>query len=185
MKQYKKPYKTKFGDVTGDICNLEDILIGNYNNSPKNTGYYKYLSVYRNMLKRFTNRRTSQFRNKTNYQIIERTSRHISMIFFDMVLTDLILNNYEFVEPKDRFRLSIGHKTWTDRFITSKFKYNLKTGGLTPTPRIVFDRQIFIKLKRVRYYLSLRSKYNKMLKDEIKNNNHEYQNSEHYDNSKH
>lgn len=182
MKKYSKPFKTEYGEVMTEVCDLNDILIGNFSNSVLNVGYNKYKPLYKNVFKRFTNRWTGTWHNKDNNVIIEKTMRRISTTFFDKMLRDMIYNNYEFVMPDDTFRLSIGYKTWTDFIKTSNFKFNKKTNGLTYVPRIVFARSVFLKIKRVRYYIRFCPKYKKMMMNEIINNKHEYVNSEHYDN---
>ena len=183
MRKYKKPYKTRYGEVMGEICDLNDILIGNSTNSVHNNGFEKYKPLYKNIFKRFKNHWTSSWFRKNNNKVIEKTMRRITKMFLDKMLKDLIYNNYEFVFPNDNCRLSIGYKTWTDKRLRTKFKYNMKTGGLTYVPRIVFSLTNFLKIKRLRYYISFSPKYNKMLMDEIIKNKHEYINSEHYDNS--
>lgn len=183
MKKYKKPYRTKYGEVMGEICDLNDILIGRSTDSPLNNGFNKYKALYKNIFKRFVNRWTGHWYNKEANEVIEKSMRRITTMFFDKMLRDLIYNNYEFVFPDDTCRLSIGYKVWTDPACRSKFKYNMKTGGLTYTPRIVFSESVFKKMKKTRYYIGFAPRYKKLMMQEIINNNHEYINSDHYDSS--
>jgi len=184
MKKYKKPFNTIYGEVMAEICDLHDILIGRSTHSVLNSGFVKYKPLYKGVFKRFKNRWESQWYNKDSNEVMEKTMRRITITFFDKMLKDLIYNNYEFVFPDDKCRLSIGYKTWTDNVNRTKFKYNMRTGGLTYTPRIVFANSVFRKMNKLRFYFALAPKYKKMLMKEIIDNNHEYVNSEHYDNSK-
>ena len=171
MRKYNKPFKYKvYGEVMAEICDLRDILIGNFSNSVLNNGFRKYRPIYKGVMKRFTNRWDSQWYNKDSAEVIEKSMRRITKIFLDKMLTDIIVNDYEFVMPGDVFRLSMGYKTWTDPAAINKFKYNIKTGGLTFTPRIVFDRKVFLAMNRTRYYFKLVGNYERLFKYEINSN---------------
>jgi hypothetical protein len=186
MKTYSRPYNTRYGDITGTIFELDDILQDNfkYFNKNKRSKFKTFDSLYKSVFERFKNRINSTWHKRSKKQIINSTMRKICTTFYDNMLKDLIYRDYEFIFPDDTCRLSIGHKTWTDPECIHKFRYNIATGGLTTTERIVFSYTIFRKMNMIRYYFRLSSKYRYMLMQEVIINNHEYQNSQHYDSSK-
>jgi len=181
MRLHKKRFRTRYGYVGGKECDLYDLLINNCTDSTLNNGFEKYKPLYKNVFNRFQQRWTGRWHNRSKVVIIEKSMRFITKTFLDLMIRDLIFNNYEFIMPKDAFRLSIGYKTWSSRYNFNKFKFNRKTGGLTYVPRIVFPQERFEEINRTIYYIRLSNKYQSMLMEEIIKNNHEYLNSEPYD----
>ena len=184
MKYYKKPYKTEYGFNNTEIYSLYDFM----RDERKQEKFYgtvlvEYMNFFKKAFKKAKYIKNYYLRNIPFHRKTIMVGNKVCEIFFDKMINDMIYNDTEFIFPNDTCRLSIGIKTWTDPNCTSKFKYNKRTGGITPTSRIVFDDHLYKEeIKTIRYYLRLNKRYQDMIMKEVIENNHEYSNTGRYDN---
>lgn len=148
--------KTEFGYLRYTIKEAKDIL------SDKEKGLHnKRFKDYQSLLQGC--KRTKQ---KTSKYI----ARRVFTTFLDLMLTDLIMNNYEYVLPlKDFCSLHIGYKQYKN----TPYQYNINTGGYDFIPRTKVTEKGKRRIHNTTYYLRLFGKYKKMLENEI-NNGHKY-----------
>ena len=106
--------------------------------------------------------------NEKKKRIIEKINNEIVNTFLEQVLKDMIDYGVEFEFPYHRFSIYIADR---DR-LSNRYKFDVHTGGTDYIPYLRFNRCMYNKVW-VYYYLHLRPRWKKRLKEAIKNG-HQY-----------
>lgn len=158
-----KQVKTRYGIKSYTIKQLKDLLS---DKDPELQIYRKSFDNYKMLLKNVPRR--------TNERGIA-VAKKVVKTFLDLMLTDLIMNNYEFVfqyNKEELLSLHIGYKT----FKNTKFYYVMSTGGFFYMPRTKMTNHGKYKFNNLVYYFRIESKYREMFLNEILKKGHKYTN---------
>jgi hypothetical protein len=147
---------TEFGYLRYTIKETQDII------EDKEKGIHSH--TFGNYRKLLDGCNRSKTRTSTDI------ARKVFTTFLDLMITDLIMNNYEYVLPlKDFCSLYVGYKQYKN----TPYQYNINTGGYDFLPRTKITEKGKKRIHNTTYYLRFMGKYKRMLEEEI-NNGHKY-----------